>query len=168
MTYLQTERLVLRNLCDTDLPVIFSIRNDPRCAEFQRWDDTSSPAVSALITLRSGDRFPSCSPVQRYGIAFPGGSCIGDLSVFYNKEDRCFTLGISLAQEHQKKGYAFEILSAVVASLRNFAPSEELVALIHPNNTASKRLFEKLGFTLECYAPKIDSEIYSITPGKGE
>ena len=164
MTWLETNQLTLRNLKKQDLSVLFKIRKDPLCARYQRWDRTTEDAIFTIINQHSADRFPSYQNTQRYAVSLPCGTCIGDLSVFYNEEDRCFTLGITISSQHQKKGYALEILSAVVSSLRTFAPCEELVALIHPENTASKRLFQKLGFKLECYAPKIGSEVYTISP----
>ena len=167
MTWLETNRLTLRNLQKQDLSVLFKIRKDPLCARYQRWDDASEASeasVATLIAVHGKDRFPSYADTQRYAIALPCGSCIGDVSIFYTREDRCFTLGISIATEYHRNGYAFDILSAVVSALRSFAPEEELVALIHPDNSASKRLFSKLGFKLECYAPKIDSEVYTISP----
>ena len=167
MTPLRTPRLLLRDLTQQDLPILFAIRNDSACAKYQRWDDTSMEAISALITAHKADLFPSYAGEQRYAVSLPCGRCIGDLTIFYNEEDRCFTLGITIAPEQQRKGYAHEILSAVKSDLRNFAPKEELVALIHPENNASKTLFRKLGFVFECYAQSIDSDIYSITVKEG-
>ena len=162
MTHLNTQRLLLRNLSHQDLPILFAIRSNSACAKYQRWDDTSMEAISALITAHEADLFPSYAGEQRYAVSLPCGRCIGDLTIFYNEEDRCFTLGITIAPEQQQKGYAYEILSAVVSSLRKFSPSEELVALIHPDNTASKALFCKLGFTFECFGESIHSDIYTL------
>ena len=162
MIHLNTQRLLLRNLSHQDLPILFAIRSNSACAKYQRWDATSKVAISKLISAHETNLFPTFAPEQRYAISLPCGSCIGDLTIFYNKADHCFTLGITIAPEQQRKGYAHEILSAVVDSLRKFSPSEELVALIHPDNTASKALFCKLGFTFECYAESIHSDIYTL------
>jgi len=164
MKQLQTSRLILRNLSPQDLPVILRIRNDPNCAKYQRWNETSADAISALITDHNKDRFPSLCHEQRYAIALTCGICIGDLTVFYSETDRCFTLGVSVDPDHQRNGYAYEILTRVIETLQKLAPTEEIVALIHPENTASIALFTKLGFLLECYAKSIDSNVYVIKP----
>ena len=73
------------------------------------------------------------------------------------------TLGITIAPEYQRRGYAGEILSAVVEEVRDVYPALDIVALIDPENAASIALFEKLGFERECYAEKIQSFVYVIS-----
>ena len=162
MTYLQTNRLVLRNLNKCDLSALMRIRNDALCAKYQRWDDTTEETISAMIERHAADIFPSLNDVQRYAISLPCGSFIGDVTVFYTQEDNCFTLGITVDPNHQREGYAFEMLQQVVLSLKQKYPTTELVALIHPDNQASKALFRKLGFTFECYAKSIDSDVFTL------
>lgn len=87
---------------------------------------------------------------------------VGDLSWFYNPSDRCITLGYTIARPYQRKGYAFEILSALIRRAREAFPALDLVALVEPENIPSIRLLEKLGFQQECWAEKIYSFIYSI------
>lgn len=38
---LRTERTYLRNLCLDDVSTLFDYRNDARCNQYQRYDDTS-------------------------------------------------------------------------------------------------------------------------------
>ena len=90
MTHLKTQRLLLRNLTPEDLPVLFGIRSDSACAKYQRWDSTSKEAISALIADHKTDTFPSFTAEQRYSVSLPCGRCIGDLTIFYNEDDRCF------------------------------------------------------------------------------
>ena len=160
--FLQTDRLYLRNLRAEDTAIIHAYRSDPDCAKFQRWEDTSRASVSRLIAEFGSCGFLSKQEEQHYAICFLSGALAGDLSYFYTEADSCVTLGITIAPEHQRQGIAREILEAVIAAVQNRHPQLDIVALIAPDNTASIRLFEGLGFYRECYAPSIDSYVYTI------
>ena len=159
MEFLRTERLVLRNLRQEDAAAVFAYRNDEACGRYQRWEDTSLKAVEGLIFAAEGDVFPSKKEEQHFAVC-DGSGLVGDMSYFYSEEDRCVTLGITVAPERQRKGYAFELLQAVVEKVREAYPALDLVALIDKDNGASIALFEKLGFYRECYAESIQSCVY--------
>ena len=156
---LKTERLHLRNLCPADAQTIFAYRNDPRCYEFQRWEDTSMEAIRAFIAVFQKDVFLSRKPEQHYAICTHDDQIVGDMSYFDTEEDNCITLGITVSPQFQRKGYAFEMLSAVIAAARERHPQMELVALIDKENEPSLSLFEKLEFYRECYAESIGSYV---------
>lgn len=158
---LKTERLHLDNLRAEDVQTIVSYRNDPDCAKYQRWEDVSEEAVTAFVKTFGTCVWLSKDEEQHYAIR-AGETLLGDLSYFYNEEDRCVTLGITVAPAHQRRGYAGEILTAVVEKVRETYLALDIVALIDPENAASIALFEKLGFERECYAEKIASYVYVI------
>ena len=162
MTLLTTNRLQLRNLRKTDAAEIFSYRNCDTCARYQRWDDTSLAAIEQMIEDHKNDSFPALKPEQRFAISLSETYFIGELAVFFSVNDRCFTIGITICPQAQRQGFATEILSEVTRQLRNHFPAADIVALIDPENTASIRLFEKLGFIQECYAESIHSYVYTI------
>lgn len=157
----KTQRLVLRNLRKEDAEKIYAYRNDPVCFRYQRWEDTSLGAVTAFVQTYADSEFLSKKEEQHYAIC-AGEALVGDLSYFYTEEDNCVTLGITVAPEYQRRGYAREILSAVVAAVRQTYPKLDIVALIDRENTPSIALFEGLGFYRECYAQKIESYVYVI------
>lgn len=159
--FLKTERLVLRNLRQEDSAAVFAYRNDPKCQKYQRWEDTSMAAVLGLIEASEADVFLSEKEAQHYAVCDHEGLA-GDLSYFYTAEDNCVTLGITISPEHQRKGYAFEILQEVVKAVQMRHPALDIVALIDKENAPSAALFEKLGFYRECYAEKIASVVYVI------
>lgn len=158
---IKTKRLWLRNLREEDVPAICAWRADPACFRFQRWEDTSEEAVAAYVRSFGNSEFLSTQEEQHYALCSEAG-IIGDLSYFYTEEDRCVTLGITIAPKHQRKGYAKEILTAVVFAVQQRYPQLDIVALIDKENTPSIALFEKLGFCRECYAEKIQSYVYVI------
>ena len=158
---IQTQRLFLRNLRESDVPAIHAWRNDPTCLRWQRWEDTSLEAVEAYVKAFSGSRFLSREEEQHYAVCDASGIA-GDLSCFYTEEDSCVTLGITIAPEYQRRGYAREILTALIPKVQERYPALDIVALIDRENLPSIRLFESLGFRQECYAEKIASFVYVI------
>ena len=161
MVFLKSERLFLRNLQKEDGKMMVSYRKDPDCARYQRWEDTSPAAVARLIRDHGQDVCLSEKEEQHFAVCH-GDGLVGDLSYFYTEMDRCVTLGITISPEHQRKGYAFEVLSAVVQAVGERYPELDIVALIDRENAASVALFEKLGFYRECYAESIGSYVYVI------
>lgn len=157
-----TERLRLRNFQESDILSVYNWRNDPVCFRYQRWEDTSAEAVAAYVKRFENSRFLSQEEEQHYAVC-SGQEIVGELAYFYTESDRCVTLGITIAAGHQRKGYAREILLAVVHAVRGAYPKLDIVALIDRENSGSIALFEKLGFKLECYAEKIGSYVYVIS-----
>lgn len=162
MIFLTTPRLQLTNLRRSDTAALVAIRQDPDCARYQRWSDTTPEAISAYIARHALDQFLSRAEEQHYAIRSLDGALAGELSYFDNPRDSCITLGITVAPAYQRQGYAYEMLAAVVEAARARHPQLELVALIERENQPSLRLFQKLGFTEECYADSIGSYIYVI------
>lgn len=165
--FLKTQRLRLRSFLPEDLEAVYAWRNDAPCAKFQRWTDTTRESIRAYLARHLEDVFPSEKEEQHYAIADASGETVGELAFFYNPEDRCVTLGITIGPKHQGQGLATEMLSAVIGRTREAYPAMDIVALIHPENRASIRLFDKLGFQLECYAESIESCVYTIFAGNG-
>ena len=165
---LRTTRLYLRNLCHADVGTLFDYRNDSRCNLYQRYEDTSMAYLQKFVQDYSDSTFLSKEEEQHYAIGCDAtGEMIGDLSIFFTEADRCFTLGITIAPTYQRQGYAYELLTEVIARLQQYEPSADIVALIEKDNAPSICLFQKLHFSLECYADSIQSYVFVIY-GKAE
>ena len=63
-------------------------------------------------------------------------------------------LGYRMDKDHVKKGYMFEALSASIQYVQNEWKIHRIMANYRPENTASGKLLEKLGFTIEGYAKR--------------
>lgn len=159
---LQTQRMHLRNLYVGDVDTLYAYRNDERCNRYQRYDDTSMEFLRNLVQKHANSCFPSRKKEQHYAIVLKEGNMIGDLTVFFTEKDSCFTVGITIAPQYQRQGYAFELLEAAVAALQEQEPSMDIVALIEKENVGSIALFRKLHFAEECYAESIHSFVYVL------
>lgn len=68
---------------------------------------------------------------------------IGDLTVFLTEKDSCFTVGITIAPQYQRQGYAFELREAAVAALQEQEPSMDIVALVEKRKYWKHRPVQK-------------------------
>ena len=162
MKFIETDKVYLRNLQPSDINDIYDYRNNENCYKYQRWDALTEDAITAYIQKFKKDVFLSTKSEQHFAICKKDDLLIGELAYFFNEEDNCITLGITISYKHQKNGHAFEILSEVIQQIQNTYPTIDIVGLIDKNNFKSRNLFEKLGFEQECYAEPISSYIYTL------
>jgi RimJ/RimL family protein N-acetyltransferase len=152
--YLPTSRLILRNFQDSDFESFFAYRNDANVAKYQGWEfpyprDKAEKFIRAMkeITL----------PVQgdwvQYAIALrETNALIGDLGCHVKKNDsRQTIIGFTIAAEHWRKGYATEIIPALLKFLFEDMNMHRVTADCDMDNTASYRTLERLGFRREAH-----------------
>ena len=82
-----------------------------------------------------------------------GGTTIGDVAIEVRDGGRQAMIGYSITTDAQGHGYATEAVGAVVDALFEQADLHRIVASIDPENRASRRVLEKLGFRLEGRSP---------------
>ena len=144
---LETERLLLRRYNPEDAQQCFAFLSNAQdaymdCAkaftemneEYRELMDLFAQRESQyMITLRES------------------GEVIGTVNVFVDDSRAVDTMeiGYSIAHAHQRKGYAYEALSALLGLLQNDLCLEMVTAGILPENTASEKLLQKLGFHKE-------------------
>jgi len=163
MKILNTDRLYLRNLKISDVDNIYDYRNNEMCNKYQRWNDFSKDEIKSFIIKFENDNFLSVKAEQHFAICLEKNDVlVGELAYFYNEEDNCITLGITISYQHQRDGFAFEILTEVIRQIRIQYPSMDIVGLIDKENRKSIKLFEKLGFEQECYEASIFSYVYVL------
>ena len=74
----------------------------------------------------------------------------------YKPEECIYELGFHLRPAHWGKGFAVESARAVIAHAFDSLGAQQLFAAHHPENLASRKVLEKLGFRFtheELYAP---------------
>jgi len=75
------------------------------------------------------------------------GTIIGDCKlVFYKKDHSVFEIGYLLKKEHWKKGLGTKICEHLLSLALEIDQEKDIIAVIHPQNIASRRLLEKSGF----------------------
>jgi len=72
---------------------------------------------------------------------------LGDCKlVNYKKDATVFEIGYLLRKEHWGKGLGTQICESMLALATALDPNKDVIGIIDPDNTASKRLLSKFGF----------------------
>lgn len=138
-------RLAMRPVRIEDAEAAHAILSD---VEAMTW--WSHPPHDTIAQTRDHLATRIASPDWRFwAITRPGEDrLIGTLAAGEKRQGGVFEIGYSLARADWGRGYAAEAVAALVARL--FAHGARRVcADTDPDNAASNRLLERLGFTLE-------------------
>ena len=148
---LETERLTLREIDPKiDAPFFLELLNEPNFIRYVADRGVRTPAAAGdyiqekilpsyekhgfgfyLVELKeSRERVGICGLVKREGMA--------DVDV-----------GFSMAARYWSRGYAYEAASALMEWGRKMHGLSRITGLVHPGNSASIRLLEKLGLQFE-------------------
>lgn len=144
---LKTERLLLRRYDPKDAEQCFAFLSNEYdanmdCSKVFREMDAEYQELMDLFAQRE----------SQYMITLKeSGEVIGTVNVFADESRAvdAMEIGYSIAHEYQRKGYAFEALSALLNLLQNDLCLEMVTAGILPENIASEKLLRKLGFQKE-------------------
>ena len=165
MIFLETSRLVLRNLSAKDVPVMFDYRNNELCSRYQRGQIKDLQGIQALVAERSQDTITDEQPFI-LAVAFKNSDeMIGEIVVMPN--DGAITIGYTFSYRYHRNGYAFEALSPFIQMLHERYPDMEFICFTDKDNVASMALLKKLGYEDLGYAEKITSQVFGkwITTG---
>ena len=143
---LSTARLRLRDLRPSDAPFVLALMNEPAFIEFigdrnvhtvveaaryisgGPWTRPGAPGggLNAVERLDTGELIGICGLLKRDTLPDPDS-------------------GFAFLRAHWSKGYAFEAATAVRDYARDVLKLPRLLAITSPDNTASRRLLERLG-----------------------
>jgi [ribosomal protein S5]-alanine N-acetyltransferase len=148
---LETPRLLLREIRHSDAPALFAVHGDP---ESMKWfGNDALPDEAAAIKLI--DTFSSWrvlpNPGIRWGIQPKGqDTLVGTCGLFaWNRAWRKCTLGYELVAASRRNGYMHEALQTCLTWGFDNMDLNRIEANVHPDNAASIRSIERLGFRQE-------------------
>lgn len=131
--------VVLRPATPNDEALLLEWRNEPAAV---RYSGTGLPVDAPVHARWLAARLTR--PVQRLWIAEQSGEPVGQARV--DDEAATGIVSISVAPAHRGRGIAAQILMALLGEMRADTTVRKLVALVHPENTASLRAFERARF----------------------
>ena len=158
MIFLKTERLVLRNVAQSDAHIMYDYRNNETCARYQRGQTKDLQGIEALIAQRQHDVITVDSYYFVAVALKETDEMIGEIVVMPN--DGAITLGYTFSYKHHRKGYAYEALHAFTELLHGLYPEWEFICFTDVENRASRSLLKKLGYDDLGYAEKVTSQVY--------
>lgn len=148
-TSIETRRLILRPFEPADVEAAFGWFGDPIVMRFTvTGPDKSIDATRTRLTYFENHQ-------QAHGFSkwvilnSASGVAIGDSGLLVLPECDWIDIGFRLAQSHWGQGLATEAASAWVRTAFDEFRIHRLGAFVHPENVASIRVLEKLGFHAE-------------------
>ena len=158
MIFLETQRLVLRNVAAKDAPIMFDYRNNEICAKYQRGQTKDYEGICALVTKRENDCMSIDAPYFIAVALKETDELIGEIVVMPN--ENTFSLGYTFHYAHHRKGYAFEALTALINMLHKQYPEWDFISFTEPENEPSMALLKKLGYKDMGYVPSMESLVF--------
>lgn len=148
---IETGRLRLRELTPDDAQPLLAIHGNAQAMRYFGTDPLRELSEAQNLIERFASWRAAPNPGVRWGIAEKAsGELVGTCGLFaWNREWRKCATGYELGVAHRGKGLMHEALSAAFAW--GFAEMQlnRIEAQIHPQNLASLRLAERLGFRRE-------------------
>lgn len=163
---LTTERLVVRELAETDAEALYLLHNEPEIKKYL--------IDAPLSTDEEKDRLKAYikNVYGYYGFGLwgvflrEGGRLIGQCGIEYKMlDDRAiYELGYLLSKDYQGKGYALEFASAVAAYCFDRLGIEKITAVIEKDNHRSVNLAWRLGMkkVSECIRSNKECHVFEL------
>ncbi len=161
---LETERLVLRELRDSDLEEYAPMMADPEVARYlgdgrTQTRDEAWRSIAMLVGHWHLRGYGMWAVTER-----ERDHMIGRVGFFYPEGWPGFEIGWTFGRGAWGKGYATEAARRVLAYGFEEMGRKEIISVIHPDNKASIRVAEKIGerFARKEMVRGIERLIYSI------
>jgi [ribosomal protein S5]-alanine N-acetyltransferase len=149
MIILETERLVLRTFTVEDAAFYFELWKQASWIQyigdkrFRGVDDARESLLNGPMKMYADKGF------SLYLITLKDHMPIGMCGLIKRDTLDDVDLGYGLLSEHEGKGFAHEAAAATLAYAKNQFGLKRMVAIVSPDNYASVRLLENIGFHYE-------------------
>ena len=158
MTFIETNRLILRNVVAKDADIMYDYRNNEICARYQRGQTKDYNGIVALVERRKNDVMSVDAPFMVAVALKDTDEMVGEIVVM--PKDGTISLGYTFSYKHHRKGYAFESLSALINLLHEQYPEWDFISFTEPENEPSMALLKKLGYKDMGYIPSMESRAF--------
>ncbi len=143
----RTERLLIDRFTPDDAEAIVAIRNDPALITFQGW--TLPYTIEQAQRLIQSSRGDLAMAGAQLAIRLHDGTLVGDLMVHPTVVSHTLELGVTVGTKWQGRGYATEAVGGITEAMFEVPEVLKLTAIAATGNTASLRIFDRLGFRRE-------------------
>lgn len=150
MKIIETERLALREIIESDAEFILEILNEPGWIQ-----NIGDRGVRTLEAARRYivDRLVAGYEQNGFGLYLvelkETGASAGMCGLVKRDSLADADIGFAFLERFQSKGYAFESAAVVMDYARDTLALKRILAIVSPGNQASIKLLEKLGFRFE-------------------
>ena len=146
-----TQRVIIRHLELTDLSDFHVYRSNPEVTKYQGFDVMTVEQAHTFIKENSEKHYGKAGEWIQYAIENKEtGKLIGDCAIKPDQYDtRIVEIGITISHLEQKKGYAKEVLIAILTFLFDTKQIHRVVEIVDAENIASIHLLKSVGFRQE-------------------
>jgi RimJ/RimL family protein N-acetyltransferase len=141
----------LRRMRPDDAPALAESRSDPTTAQFQSWE-TPFSLDKATEVIASMNDIDVPQPGRWMNVAIADAATdiyLGDSGLRLSDNGRSAELGYILSPAARGRGIATAAASAIIEWLFEDPQRTRILADLHPDNVASARVVERLGFIYE-------------------
>lgn len=150
---IETARLLINPLQVSDAPGIFAGRTNPTTNAFLPWKPKMVEEVEEHI--RKALLIPPNTPESWHLLGTrlkESGELIGDIGIhFMGPQNQQAEIGYMVLEGHQGKGYATEVVQAVLGFLFSTYKKHRITAAVDPANSKSVQLLQKVGMRQEAH-----------------
>lgn len=152
---IETERLIIRELTEGDIPALFAIFSHPEVMRYWASPPWTSLSQAEERLARAQAGYRSEEDFQ-WGIERKADAALlGTCSLFsFNRPSRRCEIGYALGRPYWGQGYMGEALRALVDYAFTALDLNRLEADIDPRNDGSAKTLERLGFQKEGFMPE--------------
>lgn len=146
---IETERLVLKNYCKTDLDNLHKLKSDKLVWKYSTKQGVNNieQTRNCLLTILKNydkDKFDFQALFIKDNLEY-----IGEAGILSLKQNYRAVIGYNIISEYWNNGYATEITNALIKYLFEKIKVERIEALSVEENKASRRVLQKSGFKNE-------------------
>jgi len=132
------------------LELLYAWRKDPVVRHFNPVEDLSLESLHDRYAAASSDFADFDAAGLFFWLIKAGDKVVGNISVKeINKRMLTAEIGYSIATEARGNGYATDAVRLVTHRAFNQSPLRKLIAYVHEDNLASRRVLEKVGYRPE-------------------
>jgi ribosomal-protein-alanine N-acetyltransferase len=149
--FIETERLLLRELLPSDDKGMFELDSDPEVHKYlgnkpQLAIEESRKVIEFIRKQYADNGIGRWAMVQKETGEFIGWAGLKYMTVLTNGHINYYDLGYRLMRRHWEKGYATEAAKASLEYGLNELKQHKLYAMADINNAASRHVLKKIGF----------------------
>lgn len=158
MTFLETERLRLRNMNEKDVDEMFDYRNNEICGKYQRNQEKNYEKLIELVKNKTSDILNVETSTWLAVALKDTDGLIGEIMVMPN--EGTISNGYTFSYKIHRQGYAYEALSTLLEYLHTHYPEWDYISFTEVDNEPSKALLKKLGYIDLGYLPSKNSQVF--------
>ena len=141
---LETSRLILKQFCEEDAPYLFELNSDPDVTRYVG-EGAFSSLDEVYTFIRNYGQYEKYKMGRLNMFDKQTGEFIGWCGLKFLEDSTQVDLGYRLLKRHWGKGYATEASIACLDYGFNTLNLQRIIGTAMQENTASIRIFEKLG-----------------------